>query len=141
MPSSSSSSPFVLPAQASSGFHNATAYDQHRPSYPPAILSAFLSRLNIAAAPGAHVLELGAGTGKFTVLLATRDEGYEIVAVEPHAQMRAGLRAKQLRNVAVTEGDAEHVPLEAAWADACVAAQVRGSVAAGMRCGVTNWRG
>jgi hypothetical protein len=45
--------------------------------------------------------------------------------------MRAALREKQISNVRVCEGDAEHVPLEDGWADACVVAQVCGSVSAG----------
>lgn len=77
-------------AAATSGFHNAKAYDAHRPSYPAHVVSSFLSDLGVAGSPGARVVEVAAGTGKFTELLAGREEGFDVVATEPLASMRGG---------------------------------------------------
>ena len=70
------------------------------------------------------MLDLGAGTGKFTELLAQRDEGFEIIAVEPHAGMRRELERKGLRGVRILEGEAAKIPMETGKADAVVVAQV-----------------
>ncbi|KAK3203496.1 hypothetical protein GRF29_112g1414914, partial [Pseudopithomyces chartarum] len=67
---------------------------------------------------------MGAGTGKFTELLASRPEGYEIVAGEPHDQMRGVLEGKKLRGTTVVgdfAGGLESVG--DGWADAVVVAQ------------------
>ena len=65
----------------------AEQYDRARPSYPEALVDDVLS-----FAPGAPVraLEVGAGTGKATVLFAAR--GVSIVALEPSAEMAAVAR-------------------------------------------------
>lgn len=73
---------------------------------------------------GARIIDLGAGTGKFTELLADRDEGYEILAVEPHEGMRNELLRKKLKGVEVVEGTVEKMGVEREWADAVVCAQV-----------------
>lgn len=70
-------------------------------------------------------MDLGAGTGIFTEALAAREEGFEIVAVEPHADMRAVLEKRNLPGVKVVDGTAEDVPVESGWADAVFVAQVR----------------
>lgn len=69
---------------------------------------------------GRTVVDLGAGTGKFTRLLALT--GAEVIAVEPVAEMRARL-AELLPGVAVTAGTAESTGLPDGCADAVVAAQ------------------
>lgn len=69
---------------------------------------------------------MGAGTGIFTEALAAREEGFEIVAVEPHADMRAVLEKRNLSGVKVVDGTAEDVPVEDGWADAVFVAQVGG---------------
>jgi len=116
---------FSLQPQASSGFRNASSYDQHRPSYPSSAVSSLLSGLNVAGQSQARIVEIGAGTGKFTELLERREEGYEIVAVEPHGEMRKALVNKNLGgNVKVVDGNAAEMDLEEGWGDACVAAQV-----------------
>ncbi len=69
---------------------------------------------------GRTVVDLGAGTGKFTRLLALT--GAEVVAVEPVTQMRERL-AELLPGVAVTAGTAEDTGLAGGCADAVVAAQ------------------
>ncbi|KAM0330024.1 hypothetical protein ACHAQA_004194 [Verticillium albo-atrum] len=108
---------------AQSGFADASSYDTHRPSYPPATVARFLEKLNLAGLQGGRVLDLAAGTGKLTEVLAARDEGFEIVGVEPHAGMRAELERKGLRGVEVREGFAEGIPLADGWGDGCVVAQ------------------
>lgn len=94
---------------ARSGFAASSAYDTHRPSYPPQAVERFLEVLEIKGREGVTVLDLGAGTGKFTQLLAARPEKYEIIAVEPHDGMRAELVKKGLSNVRVIEGTAENM--------------------------------
>ncbi|RFU36077.1 hypothetical protein B7463_g217, partial [Scytalidium lignicola] len=111
----------TIDPRAQAGFANAAAYDAHRPSYPSEAVSSLLSHLNIAGKSGAHIVEVG----KFTELLAAREERYEIIAVEPQADMRAQLKAKNLRGVTIIEGNAAGMNVEEGWADACVAAQAR----------------
>ena len=69
------------------------------------------------------MLEVAAGTGKFTEVLAAREEGFEVVATEPLESMRGELAAKGL-GVEVKEGGAASLPTEDGWADVCIAAQV-----------------
>jgi 16S rRNA A1518/A1519 N6-dimethyltransferase RsmA/KsgA/DIM1 with predicted DNA glycosylase/AP lyase activity len=54
------------------------------------------------------VLDLGAGTGKFTRSLASR--GLEVIAVEPLPEMREIL-AQQLPGFRALAGSAEGIPL------------------------------
>lgn len=111
-------------AAATSGFHNAKAYDAHRPSYPAHVVSSFLSDLGVAGRPGTRVVEVAAGTGKFTELLAAREEGFDVVATEPLESMRGELDGKGLSGVEVREGSAAGLPVEDGWGDVCIAAQV-----------------
>ncbi|TDZ34890.1 putative methyltransferase-like [Colletotrichum sidae] len=105
------------------GFSDAASYDAHRPSYPPDATQRFLEQLRIADAPHARVVDLAAGTGKLTEVLAARHEGFEIVGVEPHREMREELERKGLRGVEVRDGFAAATGLEAEWGDACVVGQ------------------
>ena len=74
----------------------------------------------------ARIVDLGSGTGKFTVLLAARPEQFEVVAVEPHEGMREELVKKNLRSgIKVLEGDAGNILVEEGWGDALIAAQVK----------------
>lgn len=109
---------------AITGFAAASLYDLHRPSYPPEAVQKLLTHLNVAGRKGARILDLAAGTGKFTQLLAERNEEFEIVAVEPHEGMRGELEKKGLKNVTIFEGDAKNVPLEEGSVDAVIVAQV-----------------
>jgi ubiquinone/menaquinone biosynthesis C-methylase UbiE len=117
--------PFTLDNRAQSGFQNAALYDTHRPSYPPESVSKLLTHLNLAGVKGAKIIDLACGTGKFTELLAKREEGFEVIGVEPHAGMREELVKKGLKGVEVKDGDAGNMRLEEGWADGVVAAQVR----------------
>lgn len=115
----------VVNAAATKGFNDAQSYDTHRPSYPPESVSSLLGHMGLEGKPGSRVLDLAAGTGKFTELLAARPEGYEIVAVEPLDSMRHNLAAKKLPKVDVRGGTAaEMKDVEDAWADGCIVAQV-----------------
>jgi SAM-dependent methyltransferase len=68
----------------------AELYDRARPSYPAAAIDALIQygALN----PGDRVVEVGAGTGKATELLAQR--GLHVLAVEPSAEMAAVARTR-----------------------------------------------
>ena len=71
---------------AETGFGAAAEVYQHaRPDYPAALIEWLREELGLA--PGRVVVDLGAGTGKFTPLL--RATGARVVAVEPVAAMRA----------------------------------------------------
>jgi SAM-dependent methyltransferase len=89
-------------------------YERVRPGYPAEALEWLL-------VPGARrVVDVGAGTGKFTRLLV--DAGLDVVAVEPSAGMLAEF-ARVLPGVPVLEGSAEALPLEDRSVDAVVLAQ------------------
>jgi SAM-dependent methyltransferase len=81
----------------------ADLYDRSRPSYPPALIEDV-----IEYAGSADALEVGAGTGKATVLFAQR--GISVHAVEPSAQMAAIARANcaAYARVTVEQVDFEH---------------------------------
>ena len=64
------------------------------------------------------------GTGKFTELLAKRNESYKIIAVEPHADMRKVLEDKYLSGVEVKDGLSTSIPLPDESVDAVIIAQV-----------------
>ena len=104
---------------AQTGFSNeAATYARGRPSYPFQIEQWLAGDLGIAA--GTVVVDLGAGTGKFTRLLVR--SGAEVIAVEPVDAMRAQLR-QGLHEVRVVAGTAERTGLDAGSVDAVVCAQ------------------
>lgn len=114
-----------IPSEAQSGFADASSYDTHRPSYPTEAVTKLLQHLNVHDVPEARILDLGAGTGKLTSLLAEREEEYEIIAVEPHADMRKVLEGKKLRGVEVVDGSSSNMKgMNGDWADAVICAQV-----------------
>src|SRR3712207_6132097 len=86
---------------AATGFGGGAPYDRARPPYPPELGDA----LGLPA--GARVLDLAAGTGKVTRVL--REAGFDVVAVEPNAALRAP---------DALEGTAEAIPLGDASVDA-----------------------
>jgi len=83
------SDPEIDEARRTSFDRKADQYDAARPSYPTALVDDVIAR----CAPH-RMLEIGAGTGKATVLFART--GRELVAIEPGANLAALLR----RNVA-----------------------------------------
>lgn len=114
----------ALPDVANRGFAAALSYDQYRPSYPAEAVEQLLAHLQVKGLRGARILDLAAGTGKFTELLAKREENFVTIAVEPHEEMRGELEKKSLKSVTVLEGDAVKIPLEAQSVDAVIVAQV-----------------
>jgi SAM-dependent methyltransferase len=92
----------------------ADEYEQTRPTYPPALLDA------LPLDADAAVLDLGAGTGKLTRVLAARYR--DVTAVEPLANMRAMLE-RVVPGVAALPGSAERIPLDDGSVDGVFAAQ------------------
>ena len=104
---------------AAEGFSKqAEAYARGRPEYPAALLPWLTEAFGIE--PAHQLLDLGAGTGKFTRLLA--QTGARVSAVEPVDAMRAQL-TQALPDVAALPGTAESIPLPDASLDVVVCAQ------------------
>ncbi len=104
---------------AADGFSaGADDYERGRPSYPADAVEVLVRELGIG--PGSRALDLAAGTGKLTRLLAPT--GAEVVAVEPVAEMRERLQAN-VPTAMVLDGTAEHVPLPDGSVDAVTVAQ------------------
>lgn len=74
--------------QRTSFDRKAELYDAVRPSYPEALVDEALERSGIPG--GGRIVEIGAGTGKATVLFARR--GYAMIALEPGANLAKVLR-------------------------------------------------
>ena len=108
------------PSNRAHSFNAAAAqYAAHRPSYPPALFDAVE---NLAGRPltGARVLDVGAGTGIATTLLA--DRGAHVVAVEPGDGMAREFR-RALPTVPLVRGDGDSLPFADASADFITYAQ------------------
>lgn len=84
----------------------AELYDQARPTYPSALIGDVLSFAGVG--PGDCAVEVGAGTGKATVLFAER--GVRVLALEPSAEMAQIARRNTagFPNVDVHEVEFEH---------------------------------
>src|SRR4051812_24114022 len=106
----------VNPAAAEGFSAGADAYERGRPSYPPAAMEHLVAVLGLGARR--RVVDLGAGTGKFTELLVAT--GADVVAVEPVAEMRTKLEAA-LPHVTAVEGTGEAIPAEAGSVDVVTA--------------------
>jgi SAM-dependent methyltransferase len=83
----------------------AELYDLARPSYPAELVEDVLAFAG--ATSGDHAVEVGAGTGKATVLFAAR--GLELVALEPSAEMAAVARRNcaGFENVTIEQAEFE----------------------------------
>lgn len=96
-------------------------YDRIRPGYPDEAVRWLFSDIGgPAAAPGAQVADVGAGTGKYTRSLLAA--GYRVTAVDPSDDMLRQLR-QALPGVPVTVGTAEATGLPAGSMDAVTVAQ------------------
>lgn len=104
---------------AATGFSLAAdKYTVGRPEYP-AELNHWLT-VQLGLKPGTTVVDLGAGTGKFTSLLVAT--GAEVIAVEPVDEMRALLGTAHPQ-VKALSGTANAIPLEDDSVDVLVCAQ------------------
>jgi SAM-dependent methyltransferase len=102
---------------AARGFEAAAdAYDRARPEYPEEAVDLVARVLGLA--PGRRLLDLGAGTGKFSRLAAAR--GATVIALEPVAAMAR--RAGAHPGVLAVRGVAEALPIRRHAADAACAA-------------------
>ncbi|MET4704893.1 class I SAM-dependent methyltransferase [Frigoribacterium sp. UYMn621] len=99
---------------ASSFGRAAGAYDSARPGYPDAAVDW------LVPAHARTVLDIGAGTGKFTRSLVRR--GFATIAVEPDPLMRQRL-VESLPTVQALGGTAEAIPLPDDCVDAVTVAQ------------------
>lgn len=105
----------MIPEPARVGFGaGADAYSSGRPSYPAEAVEWIVSSCGIG--PGRTVLDLAAGTGIFTSLLAPT--GADVIAVEPVENMRA-----KIGGARVLDGTAESIPLDDCSVDAVTVAQ------------------
>jgi SAM-dependent methyltransferase len=93
----------------------AEAYQQARPTYPPHAVEWVLD-----AAPGREVLDLAAGTGKLTRVIA--EAGASVTAVEPLDEMRAQLESAY-PGIPAMAGSAEQIPLDSDSVDAVLVGQ------------------
>lgn len=104
---------------AAEGFSSgADTYVRGRPDYPPEALDWLRNVAGVGA--GKTVLDLGAGTGKFTKVLLTT--GARVIAVDPVTPMLDRLR-RDVPGAEAIVGDAEHVPVASGEIDAVVCAQ------------------
>jgi SAM-dependent methyltransferase len=88
----------IHPAAATGFARAADAYERGRPGYPDEAIDWLTRHL------GPQVIDLAAGTGKLSRMLAAR--GYDVLAVEPVAEMRALIG----EGVLAVDGTAESIP-------------------------------
>ncbi|HUQ11736.1 MAG TPA: methyltransferase domain-containing protein [Steroidobacteraceae bacterium] len=106
------------PTAAQGYGQGANIYARGRPDFPPQALEWLRQDLGIG--PGSITLELGAGTGKFTRLLAKT--GTDVIAVEPVAAMLAQLSA-EMPGIRALRASAQSLPLADASVDCAICAQ------------------
>lgn len=105
--------------KAAVGFDRAgDSYERGRPEYPQDAIDFLTETLQINSS--STIVDLGAGTGKFTKLL--RRSETQLFAVEPVEGMRKKFHAL-LPVIKMLEGSAESIPLKDQSVDAVIVAQ------------------
>lgn len=101
----------------------AGAYARYRPTYPAAAVDFVLERCGLS--PGSVLVDVGCGTGISSRRFAAR--GLRVIGIEPNADMRREAEAEPAPprgpQPEYRDGRAEATGLEAASADAVLAAQ------------------
>lgn len=108
----------IDPAAAVGFDRQALSYSRVRPGYPPQVMEILLTKAGFA--PGAKVVDIGAGTGIFTRELI--GAGMDVIAVDPVEGMRQQFAVDTPGSTAV-DGTAERLPLDAESVDGATAAQ------------------
>lgn len=109
----------MIHSAAASGFsRGARDYEAGRPSYPAPAVEHVVATFGVDSST--RVIDLGAGTGKFTRLLVPT--GASILAVEPVAEMRDVFRGA-VPGVEIADGTGEAIPVGDASVDLVTAAQ------------------
>ncbi|MGF1648517.1 MAG: class I SAM-dependent methyltransferase [Kineosporiaceae bacterium] len=103
-------------ARALSFGDRAAAYEAYRPGYPADIVRRLLEPVGA----GARVLDVGAGTGKLTRVVATA--GHRVTAVDPDPGMLAEL-GRAAPGITALVGTGEALPVLDASVDAVTVAQ------------------
>lgn len=94
------------------------AYELGRPDYPKELNTLLAEQAG--AGPTSTIVDVAAGTGKLTRVLA--QEAWSLVAVEPMAGMRTQLR-RAVPSALTVAGTAEQLPLRTGSADTVTVAQ------------------
>ncbi|KAL9956258.1 hypothetical protein ACROYT_G037711 [Oculina patagonica] len=104
-------------------------YEQTRPSYSKEVVNFMLDKLGISPQDAStdhpvRIVELGAGTGKFTSILqeALNDSKVQIVASEPLLTMREEFN-KRIPDIEIKAFPAENIDLPSGSVHAVIAAQ------------------
>jgi len=100
----------------------ADEYDRYRPTYPEALFALIARELRLPPQPS--VADLGAGTGRASIAMATL--GWQVTAVEPGGPMLDVMRSRafdQAVVVAAVQATAEATGLDTASFDLATAAQ------------------
>ncbi|MGF1663885.1 MAG: class I SAM-dependent methyltransferase [Kineosporiaceae bacterium] len=116
VPGAASGLSFRGDARALSFGERAAAYEAHRPGYPPEVVRWLLEPAGAAA----RVLDVGAGTGKLTRVVAAA--GHAVTGVDPDPGMLAELRTA-VPGVRTLEGTGEAIPVDDGAVDAVTVAQ------------------
>ncbi len=109
----------MIHQKAAVGFERAgNEYHKGRPEYPADSVGFLIEKLNLSLQ--SQIVEVGAGTGKFTKLLV--DRGLNVIATEPVPGMRTKFH-ELLPSVQILDGTAERIPLAPNSMDTLIAAQ------------------